>query len=194
MSQYPSANNASGKLNDLPIWAVQSQTMETLNIWRQLLDQEGSLGLPTPSRCHRHPKGNTHLRDVETNSKHWMTKVFHQPCLQQILQISSRNHITNKEVYRCTSSRPLVDLVAEGCFTETGIGCQNGSLVARRTLVQHIHQRPEHWGNIMGWSCSHRTRLNMLEITRHLIWNNTLKQYFTILLFYSSKKMQYWWA
>lgn len=46
--------------------------------------------------------------------------VFQQRCLRRILQISYRDHVSNEDVYRRTSTRPLADIVAERRFRFAG--------------------------------------------------------------------------
>jgi len=46
--------------------------------------------------------------------------VFHQWCLRKILQVMSKDHITNEEILRRTCSRKLADIVTERRFCMAG--------------------------------------------------------------------------
>lgn len=114
MSQYSLANNSLTKLNDLPTWVVRSRVTETLNTMS--LAGSGRLSLSTnrpsddhipsdsPSKCNRHPDGDIHLRDVETEDEHrTMTERF-PPTLPATNSVNIMARSYNPRVAPCGPS------------------------------------------------------------------------------------------
>lgn len=103
---------------------------------------------------------------LESITKH--LNVFQQR-LKQILWVSNRDHINNKEIHRRTATRPLavIDIILQATFftynVEDATPLEVEARMPETSIVAFILRRLTHHRPIMGQSRNHCDRPSPLE-------------------------------